>query len=454
MAAYDYDLFTIGAGSGGVRASRVAAKLGARVAVAEERYLGGTCVNVGCIPKKLFVYASGFREEFEDAAGFGWKLGERSVDWGTLLANKDREIGRLNRLYGQLLDDAGVERIEGRARIADAHSVVVDGRTYRAAHILVATGSWPSLPRIPGIEYAITSNEAFSLPALPPRVAIVGGGYIAVEFAGIFHGLGSRVTQLYRGPLFLRGFDDDVRRMLAEDLRKAGIDLRFDARVARIERTSGSGLRLALEDGSALETDAVLYATGRLPLTRDLGLEEAKVELDEWGAVVVDAYSRSSVPSIWAIGDATNRVNLTPVAIHEGMCLAQTLFGDAPVAPDHANVPTAVFSQPPIGTVGLTEAQARERYGEIDVYRSRFRELKHTLPERDQQALMKLVVDRASQRVVGAHMVGSHAGEILQGIAIAIKCGATKAQFDATVGIHPTSAEEFVTMREPVADSG
>jgi glutathione reductase (NADPH) len=453
MPAYDYDLFTVGAGSGGVRASRVAAKLGARVAVAEERYLGGTCVNVGCIPKKLLVYASSFRDEFEDAASFGWQPTAQDVDWATLLANKNREISRLNHVYGQLLDEAGADRFEGRARVIDGHSVAIDDKICSAANILIATGSWPSLPRIPGIEHAITSNEAFNLPALPEHVVIVGGGYIAVEFASIFHGLGSCVTQLYRGPLFLRGFDDDVRRVLAEHLRKAGIDLHFDARVERIERSGAGGLRLALEGGGGLEADTVLYATGRLPLTRDLGLEDAKVELGEGGAVVVDAYSQSSVPSIWAIGDVTNRVNLTPVAIHEATCLAHTLFGDGPVAPDHANVPTAVFSQPPIGTVGLTEAQARERYGEIDVYRSRFRELKHSLTQRDQQALMKLVVDRASQRVVGAHMVGSHAGEILQGIAIAIKCGATKAQFDATVGIHPTSAEEFVTMREAVGDS-
>jgi glutathione reductase (NADPH) len=453
MPDYDYDLFAIGAGSGGVRASRVAANLGARVAVAEERYLGGTCVNAGCIPKKLLVYAASFRDEFEDAASFGWRLGARQPDWATLLANKDREIARLNSVYAQLLDDAGVDRLEGRARVVDAHTVAIGDETWSAANILVATGSWPSLPRIPGIEHAITSNEAFHLPALPERVVIVGGGYIAVEFAGIFHGLGSRVTQLYRGPLFLRGFDDDLRRTLAEDLRQAGIDLRFDARVERIERTAAGDLRLTLEGGAALEADCVLYATGRLPLTRDLGLEGAKVELDVWGAVVVDAYSRSSVPNIWAIGDATNRLNLTPVAIHEGTCVAQTLFGDGPVAPDHSDVPTAVFSQPPLATVGLSEAQARERYGEIDVYRSRFRELKHTLTPREQRTLTKLVVDRASQRVVGAHMVGSHACEVIQGIAIAIKCGATKAQFDATVGIHPSSAEEFVTMREPVADS-
>jgi glutathione reductase (NADPH) len=448
MPGYDYDLFTIGAGSGGVRASRVAAQLGARVAVAEERYLGGTCVNVGCIPKKLLVYASEFGEAFEDAAGFGWSVGPRSVDWATLIDNKDREIARLNTVYADLLDDAGVERIEGHARVIDAHTVSVGAEAYSAENILIATGGWPALPEIPGIEHALSSNEIFHLESLPRRPVIVGGGYIAVELAGVFHGLGMQVTQLYRGPLFLRGFDDDVRRALAEDLRTAGIDLRFDARVARIERIASGALRAELEDGAWLDADAVVFATGRRPLIRDLGLEDVGVELGPRGAVVVDAYSRSSVPSIWAIGDVTDRVNLTPVAIHEGMCLATTLFGEGPVAPDHTDVPSAVFSQPPIGTVGLTEAEARARYAEIDLYRTRFRELKHTLSGRDQKTMMKLVVDRASQRVVGAHMVGPHAAEVIQGIAIAIKCGATKAQFDATIGIHPTSAEEFVTMRE------
>jgi glutathione reductase (NADPH) len=449
MARYDYDLFTIGAGSGGVRASRMSAGFGARVAVAEERYLGGTCVNVGCVPKKLFVYAAHFHEDFEDAPGFGWVVGECRFDWPTLLRNKDGEIARLNGVYAKLLEDAGVAHIEGRARVVDPHTVEVEGRRFTADNILVATGSWPSVPPVEGVEHAITSNEAFHIERLPARAIIVGGGYIAVEFAGIFHGLGVDVVQLYRGPLFLRGFDDDVRETLALEMRKKGVDLRFDASVAKIEKRA-SGLVATLENGEALETDLFLYATGRLPLTRDLGLEEAGVELDAKGAVVVDAYSRSSVESIWAVGDATDRINLTPVALAEGMALAKTLFGGEPTRPDHEDVPSSVFSQPPIGTVGLTEAAARERYGAVDVYRSRFRPLKHTLSGRDEQTMMKLVVDQASDRVVGCHMVGPEAGEIIQGFAIAVKCRATKAQFDATVGIHPTSAEEFVTMREPV----
>jgi glutathione reductase (NADPH) len=448
MARYDYDLFTIGAGSGGVRASRMSAGFGARVAVAEARDLGGTCVNAGCVPKKLFVYAAHFREDFEDAAGFGWAVGERRFDWSVLLRNKDREIARLNGLYAKLLEDAGVAHFEGRARVVAPHTVEADGRRFTAENILVATGSWPSVPEVEGVEHAITSNEAFHIESLPPRVIIVGGGYIAVEFAGIFHGMGVDVVQLYRGPLFLRGFDDDVRATLASEMRKKGIDVRFDARVAKIEKRA-SGLVATLEDGEALESDAILYATGRLPLTRDMGLEEAGVELDAKGAVVVDAYSRSSVENIWAVGDATDRINLTPVAIAEGMALANTLFGGRPTRPDHEDVPSAVFSQPAIGTVGLTEAAARGRYGNIDVYRSRFRPLKHTVSGRDEQTMIKLVVDRSSDRVLGCHMVGPEAGEIIQGLAIAVKCRATKAQFDATIGIHPTSAEEFVSLREP-----
>ncbi len=448
MASRDYDLFVIGAGSGGVRASRISAGHGARVAIAEARLVGGTCVNVGCIPKKLLVYAAMFREEHEDAAGFGWSAPAPQHDWARLIANQDREIERLRGIYARLLDQAGVTHIEGRARIVDPHTVAVGRDTWSAEHILVATGGWPSLPAIPGIEHAITSNEAFHLPALPERVLIVGGGYIAVEFAGIFHGLGASVTQLYRGELFLRGFDDDVRTTLAAELRKGGIDLRFRANPVRIERTADGTLRATLEDGAQLEAEAILFATGRLPRTRDLGLEAAKVELDARGAVKVDGFSRSSVPSIHAIGDVTDRIHLTPVAIHEGMCLAASLFAGRPTSPDHENVPSAVFSQPPVAVVGLNEARARARYGEIDVYRSRFRELKHTLSGRDQQAMMKLVVERSGGRVVGAHMVGSYAGEIIQGIAVAIKCGASMALFDATLGIHPTSAEEFVTMRE------
>jgi glutathione reductase (NADPH) len=450
MADRDFDLFTIGAGSGGVRASRISAAMGARVGIAEERDLGGTCVNVGCIPKKLFAYAAHFSEDFVDASGFGWTVGEVRFDWSRLIENKDREIARLNGVYATLLDDVGVTRIEGRARIVDSHTVEVGGRRWTADNLLVATGGWPSMPQIAGVEHAISSNEAFHLERLPARALIVGGGYIAVEFAGIFHGLGVDVVQLYRGPLFLRGFDDDVRTTLAEEMRGKGIDLRFDANIAKIEKRS-AGLIATLEGGSVHETDLILYATGRHPLTADLGLEDAGVELDALGAIVVDEFSRTCVPNIWAIGDVTDRINLTPVAIAEAMALAKTLFGDVPTRSDHEDVPSAVFSQPQIGTVGLSETDARTRYGEVDIYRSRFRALKHTLSGREERTLMKLVVDRASDRVVGCHMVGPEAGEIIQGIAIAVKCGATKAQFDATIGIHPTSAEEFVTMREPVS---
>jgi glutathione reductase (NADPH) len=449
VAQYDFDLFVIGAGSGGVRASRMSASYGARVAVAEERYLGGTCVNVGCIPKKLLVYAAHFSEDFEDAAGFGWTVGERSFDWARLIENKDREIARLNSVYARLLDDAGVKRIEGRARVLDAHTVEVGGRRFSAANLLVATGGWPSLPAIPGIEHAISSNEAFHLKELPRSVLVVGGGYIAVEFAGIFNGLGARTTELYRGELFLRGFDDDLRRALADEMRKKGVELRFGASIARIEKR-GTVLKAVLEDKSELEAEQILYATGRAPNTAGLGLEQLGVALDGAGAVVVDEFMRTSVPGIWAIGDVTNRLNLTPVAIHEGMAVAATLFAGQPTSPDHADVPTAVFSQPAIGTVGLTETAARARYGALDVYRTQFRPLRHTLTGREEKTLMKLVVDRASQRVVGAHMLGPDAGEIIQGVAIALKCGATKANFDATLGIHPTAAEEFVTMRTPL----
>ncbi len=450
MARYDYDLFTIGAGSGGVRASRVSAGFGARVAIAEERDLGGTCVNVGCIPKKLLVYASHYTEDFEDARAYGWTVGKSSFDWATLIRNKDREIARLNEIYRKLLDQAGVRRIEGRARVVDQNTVAVGDRTFSAENILIATGGWPSVPEIPGIEHAITSNEAFHLNELPRRVIVVGGGYIAVEFASIFHGLGAETTELYRGPLFLRGFDDDVRQVLAEEMRKKEIDLRFDLNIERIEKADDH-LVATLSDGSKLQTDQIMYATGRLPATSNLGLEKAGVELNQKGAIVVDEYSRSTVANIWAIGDVTDRINLTPVAIHEGMALAETLFNDRPTQPDHENVASAVFSQPQIGAVGLNETKARERYPELDIFRTRFRPLKHTLTGQDETTMMKLIVDRASGRVVGAHMVGPESGEIIQGIAIAIKCRATKADFDATIGIHPTSAEEFVTMRESVA---
>jgi len=449
MARYDFDLFVLGAGSGGVRASRVAASYGARVAVAEERYLGGTCVNVGCIPKKLFVYASEVGAECDDGAGFGWSIGERSFDWRTLIGNKDREIARLNGVYRRMLEGSGVKIIEQRATVLDAHTIAIGGERYTTDYILIATGSWPTVPEVPGAEHAITSNEAFHLERLPKRAIVVGGGYIGIEFAGIFHGLGAQVTQLYHGPLFLRGFDDDARRAVADQMRRDGIDLRFNADVARIEKTR-AGIAATLGDGATLEADAIMYATGRHPHTRELGLERAGVKLAADGAVIVDEYSRSSTPNIYAIGDCTNRVMLTPVAIAEGRAFAETVFNHNPMNIDYEGVPSCVFSQPPLGAVGLTEARARERYGAIDVYRSSFRPLKHTLSGRDERAMMKLVVDQASQRVVGCHMVGPEAGEIIQGFAVALRCGATKAQFDATIAIHPTAAEEFVTMREKV----
>lgn len=442
------DLCVIGAGSGGVRASRIAATHGARVAVIEERYLGGTCVNVGCIPKKLLVYASEFGEVATEAAGFGWQFLEPVFDWRKLIANKDREIARLNGVYERLLTGAGVEIIRGRAEIAGPHLVVVGDRRLSAEHILVATGSWPTRPDLPGAELGITSNEAFHLKQLPRRAIIVGGGYIAVEFAGIFAGLGAQVTLVHRGAQLLRGFDDDLRVALGEELRKRGFDLRLATTVARLERLGPELIRATLADGSAVETNLVLFATGRHPNSHGFGLEEAGVALDSRRAVVVDEHWRTSVPRIYAIGDLTNRKNLTPVAIAEGHALADSLFGGRPRTLDYENIASAVFSQPPIATVGLTEAEARARYGAVEVYRSGFKPLRHTLSGRDERALMKLVVEPASGRVVGAHMMGPDAGEIIQGIAIAIKCGATKAQFDATIGIHPTAAEEFVTMRE------
>jgi glutathione reductase (NADPH) len=450
MAQYDYDLFTIGAGSGGVRASRVSAGFGAKVAVAEERYLGGTCVNVGCIPKKLLVYASHFSEDFNDAAGYGWTMGERRFDWVKLIANKNKEIERLNGVYRKLLVDSGVEIIEDHAEVIDSHTVAVHGKKITARYILVAVGSWPMIPKFPGSEYAITSNEAFYLPSLPERVIVVGGGYIGVEFAGIFHGLGARTTQLYWEELFMRGFDDDIRKTLADEMRKRGIDLRFKADIAKIEKNK-LALTATLTNGSTIEADQILYATGRLSKTPSLGLENAGVKLKTNGAVVVDEYSKSSVESLYAIGDCTDRMMLTPVAIAEAMAVANTLFNDKPTKPSYLNVPTAVFSTPTCGTVGLTEKEAREQNYRSDVYRTAFKPLKHTLTGSEERTMMKLVVDQTTDKVLGCHMVGADAGEIIQGVAIALNCGATKAQFDATIGIHPTAAEEFVTMRIKVA---
>ena len=446
MAEYDYDLFTIGAGSGGVRASRVSASFGAKVAIAEERYLGGTCVNIGCIPKKLLVYASHYGDDFDDMAGYGWSVGERRFDWAKLIANKNKEIKRLNGVYRKLLGDTGVELFEGHAEVVDPHTVSIDGKRCTAKYILVAVGSWPLVPRFPGSEHAITSNEAFFLPSLPQKVIVVGGGYIGVEFAGIFHGLGAQTTQLYRGDLFLRGFDDDIRKTLADEMLKRGVDVRFKTRITKIEK-SGDMLKAELTDGRVIEADQILFATGRGSKTPDLGLEKAGVKLKENGAVIVDEFSQSTVDSVYAIGDCTDRMMLTPVAIAEGMALANTLFNDKPTKPSYLNVPTAVFSTPNCGTVGLTEQEARQRGFPVDIYRTLFRPLKHTLTGRDERTMMKLVVDQKSDKVLGCHMVGADAGEMIQGLAVALNCGATKAHFDQTVGIHPTAAEEFVTMR-------
>ncbi|WP_025898884.1 glutathione-disulfide reductase [Sneathiella glossodoripedis] len=444
---YDFDLFVIGAGSGGVRASRISSGFGAKVAIAEEFRVGGTCVIRGCVPKKLFVYASHFSEDFEDARNFGWTVEGVSHDWKTLIANKDAEIDRLNGIYHNILSNNNVTLYENRAEILDAHTVKVGSETVTAKYILIATGGTPVMPDIPGIEYAISSNEAFHLDDLPKRVVVVGGGYIAVEFAGIFNGLGSEVIQLYRGEQILRGFDHDVQEMLAGEIRKKGVDLRVRSNPAKIEK-SGDELIVTLEDGSQIKTDAIMYATGRKPNTEGLGLENAGVKLKENGAIAVDEFSRTSVENIYAVGDVTDRVALTPVAIHEGMAFAETVFDGKARAFDHSDVPSAVFSQPPVGTVGLSEADAREKYGDVDIYKSEFRPMKQTITQGGERAMVKLIVEPKSDRVVGVHVVGADAGEIIQGFGVAVKMGATKAQFDATVGVHPTLAEELVTLRE------
>ncbi|MCE4073261.1 MULTISPECIES: glutathione-disulfide reductase [Pseudomonas] len=449
--SFDFDLFVIGAGSGGVRAARFAAGFGAKVAVAESRYLGGTCVNVGCVPKKLLVYGAHFHEDFEQAAGFGWTLGEARFDWPTLIANKNREIHRLNGIYRNLLVNSGVTLLEGHARLQDAHTVEVDGQRFRAKHILIATGGWPQVPDIPGKEHAISSNEAFFLKELPRRVLVVGGGYIAVEFAGIFHGLGAQTSLLYRKELFLRGFDRSVREHLRDELTKKGLDLQFNSDIARIDKQADGTLAATLKDGRVLEADCVFYATGRRPQLDNLGLENVSVELDDRGYIKVDEAYRTSEPSIHAIGDVIGRVQLTPVALAEGMALARKLFRPEEYRPvDYKLIPTAVFSLPNIGTVGLTEDEARSAGHRVKLFESRFRPMKLTLTECQERTLMKLIVDADTDKVLGCHMVGPEAGEILQGIAIALKAGATKRVFDETIGIHPTAAEEFVTLRTPV----
>ncbi|MEO8203560.1 MAG: glutathione-disulfide reductase [Betaproteobacteria bacterium] len=448
MPRYDFDLFCIGAGSGGVRASRVSASYGAKVAVAEERYFGGTCVNVGCIPKKLFSYSAHVRDDFHDAAGFGWSGPEPTFDWPTLLANKNKEIARLNGIYESLLTKAGVTILRSRATIVDAHTIECGGATHTAKHILVATGSWPTIPAIPGCEHAISSNEAFFLPELPAQAIVVGGGYIAVEFASIFNGLGVKTTLVYRGKRVLRGFDADLGTRLMEEMCKKGVTLRLESDIAALEKNADGAVSATFLDGSHATAGVVMYATGRKPNTRNLGLETAGVQLAEDGAIKVDEFLASSVPSIHALGDVTNRINLTPVATAEGMALARTLFRGEPTLMDYDNIPTAIFSHPNVATVGLSEELALARGFETDIYKTSFRALKHTLSGSDEKTFMKLVVDAKTGRVLGAHMMGTDAGETIQGIAVALKCGATKAQFDATIGIHPTAAEEFVTLRE------
>ncbi len=451
MPRYDFDLFTIGAGSGGVAGSRRAAGYGARVGICEEWRIGGTCVLRGCVPKKLLVYGAQFADGFADAAGFGWTVPPAQFDWPSLIAAKDKEIGRLSQIYINMLNNSGVEIVDGRGVVCDPHTVEVAGRTYTADKIMIAAGGHPTVPNIPGIEHVISSNEALDLAALPRRIVIVGGGYIAVEFAGIFAGFGSEVVEIIRREDLLYGFDDDLRVMLAQEMRNRGVEIHTRTQVARIVKAPHEGYSVFTTIGREISADLVMYATGRKPNTRGLGLAEAGVELNDNGAVVVDEWQRSSVPNIYAVGDVTDRINLTPVAIGEGRAIAETLYNNNPIRMDHRDVPSAVFSQPPIGTVGLTEEEARREYGEVDIYSARFKPMKNTLSGRDERAFMKLVVDAASDRVLGCHMLGQDAPEIIQGLAVAIKCGATKKQFDQTVGIHPSAAEEFVTMREKTA---
>lgn len=457
MADHDFDLFVIGGGSGGVRAARMAAARGARVGMAESGRMGGTCVNVGCIPKKLYSYGAQFAENFVEAAGYGWKIGSAPVlDWATLKANRAREIARLNGIYEGLMTNAGVLRLSGHGRLLDGRTVEVrtdNGSTSRhtARHILIATGGAPFVPDFPGRELVVTSDDMFDLPEFPRRLVVVGGGYIGCEMASIFHGLGAQVTLLYRGEQILRGFDDEVRAFTAEEMRKAGVDIHVQTDAARIDASTDGTRQLTLQGGGTLQADLVLYATGRQANVQGLGLDAVGVARTERGAIQVDANFATSVPGIYALGDVVGGLELTPVALAEAMALVDHLFGPEPGQParrmDYDNIPTAVFTHPPIGTVGLTEAQARERHGAIRVFRSDFKPLKHTLSGRSERTLVKLIVDAATDRVVGLHMVGGDAGEIVQGFAVAMKCGATKAQFDATIGIHPTSAEELVTLR-------
>jgi glutathione reductase (NADPH) len=452
---HDYDLFVIGAGSGGVRAARLAAMSGARVLVAEEHRVGGTCVVRGCVPKKFMVYAAEFAHHFKTAAGYGWTVGESSFDWPAFIAEKDKEIARLSGIYVRNLQNAGAELVHGKARLLDAHTVEVAGRgTVTADKILIATGSRPWIPSdLPGVEHAITSNEAFHLPELPRRIVIAGGGYIALEFAGIFNGLGVETTLVHRGPNVLRGFDDDVRAHIAEEMEKRGIKVVLGAQHASIEKSEG-GFVSRFTDGHHCESDVVMFATGREPYVADLGLDKAGVKLGDNGAVLVDDYSQTNIPHIWAVGDVTNRINLTPVAIREGHAFAETEFYGRPTTFDHEMVALAVFSQPPIGSVGLSEAEARHTLGKVDIYLARFKPMKYALTSSAERTLVKLVVEAATGKVVGCHVVGPDAPEMIQMAAIAMKLGVTKAQWDSTCAVHPTLAEELVTLREKYVPQG
>jgi glutathione reductase (NADPH) len=452
--AYDYDLFVIGAGSGGVRASRIAATHGARVGICEDYRVGGTCVIRGCVPKKLLVYGSKFAHEFEDAAGFGWTVPSPMHAWPTLRDNVNKEVDRLNAVYLRLLDGAGVKLHMGRGRLMDRHTIQVGEETVTAEKILIATGGHPVIPSIPGCELAITSNEAFHLPELPKRIAIVGAGYIAVEFAGIFKGLGSHVDLVLRRDRVLRGFDEECRTAVHEALKESGIGMRPETEIGRIVKKSDKGpYEIHTPLGGMFETDLVMYATGRAPNTKGIGLEKAGVQLDKAGAIAVDEWSKTTADNIWAVGDVTDRIALTPVAIMEGHCFADTEFGNKPRKPDHRSVPSAVFCQPEMANVGLTEEEARRTLGDLRIFTAAFKPMKHTLSGRSQRTFMKLIVEAATDKVVGAHMVGDDAAELIQGLAVAIKAGATKAHFDATVGIHPTAGEEFVTMRTARAET-
>ncbi len=446
---FDYDLFVIGGGSGGVRAARMASLAGASVAIAEEYRWGGTCVIRGCVPKKLMVYASEFSTTFEDAKGFGWSVGETTFDWSKLIAAKDKEIARLESAYQANMEKVGVELFEARAVISDPHTVQLStGQTYSAKHILVATGGAPFVPDVEGAEHVITSNEIFHLDDLPKRVMVVGGGYIACEFACILHGMGAKVTQFYRGEQILRGFDGEVRGHVADEMREKGIALHVGTDVVKITKTD-SGLLVRCTNGRDYEVDTILFATGRKANTKGLGLEKAGVEVGRGGEIVVDKYSQTSVPSIYAVGDVTDRVNLTPVAIREAMAFVETVFKGNATPVDHELIPTAIFTQPEIGTVGLSEEDARDQE-DIEVYQSTFRPMMHTLAENPERMMMKLIVSKASRKVLGCHIVGSAAGEMIQMVGIAIKMGATKEDFDRTMAVHPTAAEELVTMRDPV----